>query len=59
MKKAVSQAKTAVAGGIKEHTLQEVIAAKPDLVIVGGGITGVEDKAAVASRMQQLVRQEA
>lgn len=59
VKKAVSQAKTAVAGGIKEHTLQEVIAAKPDLVIVGGGITGVEDKAAVASRMQQLVRQEA
>lgn len=53
----VQQAKTAVAGGIKLETLPEVIAAKPDLVIVGGGITGQSDMKAVAAEMKQLVQQ--
>ncbi|WP_211745744.1 3-hexulose-6-phosphate synthase [Paenibacillus sp. Marseille-Q4541] len=57
IKRAVTQAKTAVAGGIKLDTLPEVIKAGPDLVIVGGGITGQEDKKAVASQMQQLIKQ--
>ncbi|MCM3782749.1 3-hexulose-6-phosphate synthase [Neobacillus mesonae] len=57
IKKAVSRAKTAVAGGIKLDTLPEVIAAGPDLVIVGGGITGQADKKAVAAEMQQLIKQ--
>jgi len=56
IKGVVEQAKTAVAGGIKLATIEEVIAAEPDLVIVGGGITGVEDKPAVAAAMQRLVR---
>ncbi|RUS46894.1 3-hexulose-6-phosphate synthase [Cohnella sp. AR92] len=56
IKSVVRQAKTAVAGGIKLHTLQEAIAAKPDLVIVGGGITGAEDKADVASQMQRMIK---
>jgi len=57
IKRAVTNAKTAVAGGIKLETLPEVIKAGPDLVIVGGGITGASDKAAVASEIQRLVKQ--
>lgn len=57
IKRAVTNAKTAVAGGIKLETLPEVIKAGPDLVIVGGGITGAADKAAVASEIQRLVKQ--
>ncbi|MFS0722487.1 3-hexulose-6-phosphate synthase [Paenibacillus sp. 1P07SE] len=56
IKRVVTQAKTAVAGGIKLDTIKEVIAAQPDLVIVGGGITGVDDKPGVAAQMQRLVR---
>ncbi|OVE34533.1 3-hexulose-6-phosphate synthase [Priestia aryabhattai] len=54
----VKNAKTAVAGGIKLDTLPEVVQSQPDLVIVGGGITGQEDKKAVATKMQKLIKQE-
>jgi 3-hexulose-6-phosphate synthase len=57
IKRVVKRAKTAIAGGIKLDTLPEVIEAKPDLVIVGGGITGQPDIKSAASRMQQLVKQ--
>ncbi|MNI15566.1 3-hexulose-6-phosphate synthase [compost metagenome] len=57
IKRVVKQAKTAIAGGIKIETLPEVIRANPDLVIVGGGITGQADKPAVAAEIQKLVRQ--
>ncbi len=46
IKRVVKNAKTAVAGGIKLNTLPEVVHIQPDLVIVGGGITGQEDKLA-------------
>lgn len=57
IKRVVKHAKTAVAGGIKLSTLPEVIQAKPDLIIVGGGITGQEDKKAVAAEMRRLINQ--
>ncbi|PLT31948.1 3-hexulose-6-phosphate synthase [Bacillus sp. V5-8f] len=57
IKRVVKNAKTAIAGGIKLETLPEVIKAQPDLVIVGGGITGKEDKKAAAAEMQKLVKQ--
>ncbi|MBP1153770.1 MULTISPECIES: 3-hexulose-6-phosphate synthase [unclassified Paenibacillus] len=57
IKGVVKRAKTAIAGGIKLSTLPEVIKAKPDLVIVGGGITGQEDKKAAAAEMQKLIKQ--
>ncbi|MCQ6281250.1 3-hexulose-6-phosphate synthase [Bacillus sp. EB600] len=57
IKRVVKNAKTAVAGGIKLNTLPEAIKAQPDLVIVGGGITGHDDKKAVASQMRELVKQ--
>ncbi|MFC4778860.1 3-hexulose-6-phosphate synthase [Paenibacillus sp. GCM10023252] len=56
IKRVVKNAKTAVAGGIKLSTLPEVIKAQPDLVIVGGGITGQDDKQAVAAQMQKLIK---
>ncbi|GBG10392.1 3-hexulose-6-phosphate synthase [Paenibacillus sp. MY03] len=57
IKSAVKHAKTAIAGGIKLSTLPEVIKANPDLVIVGGGITGQADKQAAAAEMRQLIEQ--
>lgn len=57
IKRVVKNAKTAIAGGIKLDTLPEVIKANPDLVIVGGGITGHEDKKSVAAEMQKLIQQ--
>ncbi|WP_150269823.1 3-hexulose-6-phosphate synthase [Paenibacillus tepidiphilus] len=55
IKSVVKNAKTAVAGGIKLETLPEVIAASPDLIIVGGGITGQADKRAAAAEMKRLI----
>ena len=57
IKSVVKNAKVAVAGGIKLSTLPEVIAVGPDLIIVGGGITGQADIQAAASEMQQLIKQ--
>lgn len=57
IKRVVKNAKTAVAGGIKLDTLPEVVKAQPDLVIVGGGITGQADKKAAAAAMRELINQ--
>ncbi|MCQ6281192.1 3-hexulose-6-phosphate synthase [Bacillus sp. EB600] len=57
IKRVVKKSKIAVAGGIKLNTLQEVIQLEPDLVIVGGGITGQNDKKEVAAQMQKLIKQ--
>lgn len=57
IKSVVKNAKTAIAGGIKLETLPEVIKEQPDLIIVGGGITGKEDKRATAREMQELIQQ--
>ncbi|WP_226669564.1 3-hexulose-6-phosphate synthase [Metabacillus litoralis] len=57
IKSVVTNAKTAIAGGIKLETLAEVIKVQPDLVIVGGGITGQDDKKSAAAKMQQMVKQ--
>ncbi|MCM3160662.1 MULTISPECIES: 3-hexulose-6-phosphate synthase [Bacillaceae] len=57
IKSVVKNAKTAIAGGIKLDTLAEVINVQPDLVIVGGGITGQEDKKAAAAKMQQMIKE--
>jgi 3-hexulose-6-phosphate synthase len=57
IKSVVKNAKTAIAGGIKLETLQEVINAQPDLVIVGGGITSKDDKKAAAAEIQKLIKE--
>ncbi|MFS0637379.1 3-hexulose-6-phosphate synthase [Mesobacillus foraminis] len=57
IKDVVKNAKTAIAGGIKLDTLPEVIKAQPDLVIVGGGITGQDDLKGAAAQMQEMIKQ--
>ncbi|WP_409292432.1 3-hexulose-6-phosphate synthase [Peribacillus sp. SCS-37] len=57
IKSVVKNAKTAIAGGIKLETLPEAVKVQPDLVIVGGGITGQDDKKAAAAKMQEMIRQ--
>jgi len=57
IKGVVKNAKTAIAGGIKLETLPEVIKEQPDLIIVGGGITGKEDKQSTAREMHELIKQ--
>ncbi|MFS0750491.1 3-hexulose-6-phosphate synthase [Oceanobacillus sp. 1P07AA] len=56
IKSVVKQAQTAIAGGIKQETLPEVIKQQPDLIIVGGGITSKEDKQSVAREMKKLIQ---
>ncbi|KAA1037585.1 3-hexulose-6-phosphate synthase [Macrococcus equipercicus] len=55
IKSVVTNAKTAVAGGIKLETLPEVIKQQPDLIIIGGGITSQDDKKETARQMQELI----
>ena len=56
IKSVVKKSKTAIAGGIKMETLPNAIAAKPDLIIVGGGITQQPDPKAAAQKMQELIK---
>jgi 3-hexulose-6-phosphate synthase len=53
--RAVKKAKMAVAGGIKEETLPEIVKAGPAIVIVGGGITSRSDRKAAAERMKAII----
>ncbi|MFJ7832443.1 3-hexulose-6-phosphate synthase [Peribacillus sp. NPDC046944] len=57
IKRVVKNAKTAIAGGIKLDTLPEVIKVQPDLIIVGGGITGQADIKGTAAQIQELIKQ--
>lgn len=57
IKSVVKNTKTAIAGGIKLETLPEVIKAQPDRIIVGGGITGKENKKEAAAKIQQLIKE--
>lgn len=56
IKRSVKNAKTAIAGGIKLETLEEAVNQNPDLIIVGGGITGAADKKATAKKMQEMIK---
>lgn len=57
IKRVVKNAKTAIAGGIKLDTLPEAIKVQPDLIIVGGGITGQADIKGTAAQIQELIKQ--
>jgi len=52
----LKQTKAAVAGGVKLSTLAEVAAQKPDIVIVGMGITGQQEKKSVALKMKDIIK---
>lgn len=56
LKRSITTARVAVAGGINEKTVDEYMAQKPDIVIVGGGIVHQADRAAAARRIYEKMR---
>ncbi|MFD1124563.1 3-hexulose-6-phosphate synthase [Lentilactobacillus raoultii] len=55
IKQAVTKAKTAVAGGIKVSTAKQIIDAGPDLLIVGGGISTVDNPSEAARQIKAMM----
>lgn len=55
MKANTTKTKTAVAGGIKIDTADQIIAENPDLLIVGGGIATVDDPTAAAKAIKDKI----
>jgi len=47
--------RVSVAGGIKAATVQQVVRAGANIIVVGGGITGAKDPAAAAKEIRALV----
>jgi 3-hexulose-6-phosphate synthase len=47
--------KVSVAGGIKQATVEQVVKAGANIIVVGGAITGAKDPAAAASEIRALV----
>ena len=55
IKQNVKDTQTAVAGGIKVSTAQDIITAGPDLLIVGGGIATTDDPEKVAHQIKTMM----
>jgi len=55
VKQVARRPKIAIAGGITLSSLRRVVAAGPDLIVVGGGITRRSDKRATAREMRRLL----
>ena len=55
LKRVVKTAKTAVAGGIKAGTMPEIVAEQPEIIIVGGGITGLPDPRQAALEIRKIM----
>ncbi|GHP14446.1 3-hexulose-6-phosphate synthase [Lentilactobacillus fungorum] len=55
IKQAVKHTKTAVAGGIKVDTAAQIIEAGPDLLIVGGGISTVDNPTQAARKIKEMM----
>lgn len=56
IKKYASKTKIAVAGGINENTIDKYIKVRPDIVIVGSGITSAEIPQNSAERMYKAIQ---
>lgn len=55
IKNNVSKTKTAIAGGIKLSASEEIKKANPDLLIIGGAISTVDDPAEVAAEFKKIL----
>ena len=55
MKKVLTKSKVAIAGGIKLGTLQDIVNDNPDVIIIGGGITGQKNKKKVVQEMRKIM----
>lgn len=51
----VKKAGTALAGGIKLENFMAAISERPEIIIVGGGITGQRDKKGTAKAMKEMM----
>jgi 3-hexulose-6-phosphate synthase len=56
VKKVSKKAGLAVAGGIKLETLVETVKERPEIIIVGGGITGRENRREIAAAMKKIMK---
>jgi len=56
VKKVVSHARTAVAGGINLGSIAAIARERPDVVIVGSGITAQDDPRGTAEEMQRIMK---
>jgi len=56
IKNNISLAKIAVAGGINLLNLENIMAEKPDVVIIGSGITSCEDIRGTALKIKDIIR---
>jgi len=57
LKQYVSHSKTVVAGGITLTNLSAIVKAKPDVIIIGGAITGSGDPKATTIAIRQMIEQ--
>ena len=55
IKEVVTDSKTAIAGGIKLANAEEIKAANPDLLIIGGAIATADDPAEAAKAFKDLL----
>ena len=55
LRRVVKNAGAAVAGGVKIATLPDIVREGPDIVVVGGGITGQADRRAAALKMKEIM----
>lgn len=56
VKQILPDARIAVAGGIKLENIDEVVAEKPDIIVVGGGLTKVDNPRQVARVMKEKMK---
>ena len=57
IKSCAKKTRISVAGGIQLDTIEEYLALKPDVVIVGGGILGQQDPKAAARAIREKIHQ--
>lgn len=58
VKNLVKNAETAVAGGIKLENICEIVKERPEIIIVGGGITSQPNKKQAAFELKKIMNQE-
>ena len=49
--------KAAVAGGVKVATVGDIVKEKPEIIVVGGGITSQSDPAVAAKRIKEIMEE--
>jgi 3-hexulose-6-phosphate synthase len=54
----IKNSKSAVAGGVKLSTVRGVVAYKPEVIVVGGGITNQENPAEVAQQIKEIMEED-